>query len=46
MEISKLIIFFKLEKINCYYVIFDSDLVEINFIRVNNICMSVVVIDC
>lgn len=46
MEISKLIIPSELEKINCYHIIPDSDLVEINSVKVNNTCMSSVVADC
>lgn len=46
MEISKLIILWVLEKINCYHIIPDSDLVEINSGKVNNTCLSSTGADC
>lgn len=46
MEVSKLIILSELEKINCYHINPDSDLVEINSVKVNNTCMSSAVADC
>ena len=34
------------KKINCYHIFSDSDLVEINSVKVNNTCMSSTVADC